>query len=201
MEICRAEERDQRGAERPQSVVLESRWQPAVFSQNCRNTDPSRIPSHLVPHWQRFFDRFLKLAISALPPSGGRTPQYTTFVDTRRASSPCALSRARFLKPCLFLAFRLSDGSQPLGTVYAAALAALLVRKGRRWQPEVEAYRFGRHTPLQVVRVGCSHRRTAFVFSFLQCHHLLLGHKVSRQDANETRRAASHASDHFFLLF
>lgn len=104
------------------------------------------------------------------------------------------LAQSLLFEPYPLFACRLSGQCRPLGTLFAAAFSASLAWKSRRRHFDVETCRAGQRTPFQAARVAWSHRRRAFVISFLQRHHFLLKQKVSRHHAEEALGADSCAS-------
>lgn len=123
-----AEERNQCRFARLQNFIPDSRWEPAVSFQNCRDIDLSRVPSHLVPHWHRFRSGVLKPAVAWTLSASGAPQQRSPCADTRPASFSCTLGRAQHLEPYPRPASRLKNSILPLGTFSWATFAALLSR-------------------------------------------------------------------------
>lgn len=92
--------------------------------------DPKRLQSHVVPHWQPDRDGALKLVVAGGSPLRGQTRRREICDHTRWASFPLDLGGALFLKSYLLFASRLNGSCLLLGTLFTAAFAAPLARRG-----------------------------------------------------------------------
>lgn len=156
------------------------------FFETARHSELFCIPLHLLRHWHSFWDKALSLALSGLLSRRGERNS-VRFVFKRLGLGLHALWTEHYFLTCTLFSlpalvdtvafFKLSPPplSWPLlcGGVASGNLKS-------RCTGLVDARCFS-----QAAKVSRSHRQRAFVPTFLQCHHSLLGQEMCKHRASE----------------